>query len=85
MPAVLFADISGSTMLYETLGDAAAKTLVDECLDIMRSVTVRRGGRVIKTIGDELMCVFHAADRGSLAATDKQLAVSTWPAASGVS
>lgn len=85
LPAVLFADISGSTMLYETLGDAAAKTLVDECLDIMRSVTVRRGGRVIKTIGDELMCVFPDADRGALAATDMQLAVSTLPAASGVS
>jgi class 3 adenylate cyclase len=84
LPAVLFADISGSTMLYDKLGDTAAKMLVDECLDIMRSVTLRRGGRVIKTIGDELMCVFPDADRGSLAATDMQLAVSTLPAASGV-
>ncbi|MCC7081006.1 MAG: adenylate/guanylate cyclase domain-containing protein [Burkholderiales bacterium] len=84
-PAVLFADISGSTMLYEKLGDAAAKTLVDECLEIMRSVTVRRGGRVIKTIGDELMCVFPDADRASLAATDMQLAVSSLPPTSGVS
>jgi class 3 adenylate cyclase len=85
LPAVLFADISGSTMLYERLGDAAAKMLVDECLDMMRSVTALRGGRVIKTIGDELMCVFPDADRGSLAATDMQLAVCALPAASGVS
>jgi class 3 adenylate cyclase len=84
LPAVLFADMAGSTMLYEKLGDALAKTLVDECLDQMRAVTLRRGGRVVKTIGDELMCVFPDADRASLAAIDMQLAIATLPAASGV-
>src|SRR5690606_17034150 len=84
MPAVLFADMAGSTMLYEKLGDALAKTLVDECLDHMRTVTQRRGGRVIKTIGDELMCVFPDPDRASLAATDMQLAISALPPAPGV-
>ena len=82
--SVLFADISGSTKLYDTLGDASAKRMIDECLARMRAITARHGGRVIKTIGDELMCVFPDADRGHLAATDMQLEIDALPAQSGV-
>ena len=35
--AVLFADVSGSTKLYEALGDAEAKVLIDEALMACRS------------------------------------------------
>lgn len=83
-PAVLFADLSGSTSIYETLGDAAAKAMIDECLTVMRAATVRHGGRVIKTIGDELMCVFPDADRGSMAAAEMQSSVAALPEVSGV-
>ena len=79
-PAVLFADLAGSTSIYESLGDAAAKAMIDECLTLMRAATARHGGRVIKTIGDELMCVFPDADRGSMAAVDMQTAVADLPA-----
>jgi len=82
--AVLFADIAGSTKLYDTLGDAQAKTLIDECLGIMRGVVARYAGRVIKTIGDEVMCVLPDADSGHLAATDMQLKVASLPAVSNV-
>jgi len=82
--AVLFADIAGSTKLYDTLGDAQAKTLIDECLGIMRGVVARYAGRVIKTIGDEVMCVLPDADSGHLAATDMQLKVAALPAVSNV-
>jgi adenylate cyclase len=75
--SVLFADISGSTRLYDTLGDARAKMLVDECIDHMRSIVTRYKGRVIKTIGDEVMCVLPDADSGCLAATDMQLKISS--------
>jgi adenylate cyclase len=84
LPAVVFADLAGSTKLYETLGDTLAKMVVDECLDAMRAVTARHAGRVIKTIGDELMCVFPDADRGSLAASEMQLAVAALPPVPGV-
>jgi class 3 adenylate cyclase len=77
--AVLFADIAGSTKLYDTLGDAQAKTLIDECLGIMRVVVARYAGRVIKTIGDEVMCVLPDADSGHLAAADMQLKVAALP------
>jgi len=82
--AVLFADISGSTTLYETLGDALAKRLIDECLRDMRAATERHGGRVVKTIGDELMCVFPDADRVAFAASEMQQAVMDLPTVSGV-
>jgi len=83
-PAVLFADISGSTSLYETLGDTNAKAMIDECLLVMRAATARYGGRVVKTIGDELMCVFPDADRGSMAASEMQQAVAALPKVSDV-
>jgi adenylate cyclase len=82
--AILFADIAGSTRLYETLGDAQAKALIDECLDTMRTVIERHAGRVIKTIGDEIMCTFPDADRGHLAAIDMQLKVAGLPIVSGL-
>ncbi|MCC6534940.1 MAG: adenylate/guanylate cyclase domain-containing protein [Burkholderiales bacterium] len=82
--AVLFADIAGSTTLYETLGDSHAKSLVDECLHALRTITARHGGRVVKTIGDELMCVFPDADRVTLAACEMQQAVSALPVVSNV-
>ena len=82
--AVLFADIAGSTKLYETLGDAQAKAGIDECLQVMRIATARQAGRVIKTIGDEIMCIFPDADRSHLAAADMQLKIGELPVLSGV-
>jgi hypothetical protein len=81
---VLFADIAGSTRLYDTLGDTQAKVLVDECIGIMRDIVGRYAGRVIKTIGDEVMCVLPDADSGHLAATDMQLKIAALPAISNV-
>ena len=82
--AVLFADIAGSTKLYDTLGDKAAKHMIDECIALMRAITGQYGGRVIKTIGDEVMCVLPDADSGCLAAMDMQLKISALPTVSGV-
>lgn len=83
MLAVLFADVAGSTRMYDTLGDSQAKKLVDECIALMRAVVGQYGGRVIKTIGDEVMCVLPDADSACLAATDMQLKVLALPAVSG--
>src|SRR2546427_5793917 len=49
---VLFADVSGSTKLYETAGDAAALTAIGRCIERMRKAAESTGGRVVKTIGD---------------------------------
>src|SRR5665213_906796 len=69
---ILFADISGSTRLFETRGDEIARRLIANVLIALAEVAVRHGGRVIKTIGDEIMCTFPGALQGLLAATDMQ-------------
>lgn len=56
--AILFADISGSTALYEKLGDVAAQSQISMRLDKIASVVKSHSGTVIKSIGDELMCCF---------------------------
>ncbi|HZI82422.1 MAG TPA: adenylate/guanylate cyclase domain-containing protein, partial [Casimicrobiaceae bacterium] len=74
--AVLFADISGSAKLYETLGDAEALATVERCIAIIRKACTDSGGTVVKTIGDEVMAVFPSADGAARAATDMQAHVS---------
>lgn len=72
---VLFADISGSTSLYEQLGDIAARRAVADCLTLMTREIVNHGGEVIKTIGDELMCSFDTPTAAARAATETQNAL----------
>jgi class 3 adenylate cyclase len=70
--AILFADVSGSTKLYEALGDARARHLVSRCIQLMTESTEKHGGSLIKTIGDEVMCRFPSADQAAAAALDMQ-------------
>jgi adenylate cyclase len=81
---VLFADVVGSTKLYDTLGDTTAKQMIDECLMVLQGVVQQYAGRVIKTIGDEIMCVLPSADSGCLAATDMHHKIMALPPVSGV-
>jgi class 3 adenylate cyclase len=60
--AILFADIAKSTNLYETLGDKIAQKIIGSCLSLFSDVTAKHHGKVIKTIGDEIMCTFPTAD-----------------------
>jgi len=78
--AVLFADVSGSTRLYETLGDERALAAVGRCLGLAKSACDGYGGRVIKTIGDEVMATFPGADGAALAAADLQARIAVEPA-----
>jgi len=73
--AIVFADISGSTRLYETLGDAIARELVSQCLDLMTEQVNRHNGAVIKTIGDEIMATFATAEQAVEACMTMQEAV----------
>ena len=68
--AVLFADIAGSTRLYETAGDAVALVLIGRCLDLIRDVCNEHDGRVVKTIGDEVMALFPGAGSAGYAASE---------------
>lgn len=70
---VLFADVSGSTQLYEIVGDAAAHSAIDLCLKLFCALTEQHGGRVIKKIGDEVMAIFPESCHAGKAAVDIQL------------
>jgi adenylate cyclase len=69
---ILFADVSGSTKLFESRGDLEARRLVSAMLNALAEVSGRHGGRVIKTIGDEIMCTFPGPMQGLLGAVDMQ-------------
>jgi class 3 adenylate cyclase len=60
--AVLFVDLSGSTQLYETIGDERALAMVDRLLSMIARVCVDCSGRVVKNTGDGAMCMFETAD-----------------------
>jgi len=68
--AILFADICGSTSLYETVGDGTAHQLVDRCLTRLGGIVRSRGGTVIKTIGDSVLAVFPDVGETFRAAED---------------
>jgi class 3 adenylate cyclase len=70
--AVLFADVAGSTRLYETLGDERALATVGRSVAAMGDACRAQGGRVVKTIGDEVMAVFATADAAAQAAIAMQ-------------
>lgn len=74
--AILFADVVGSTQLYEKFGDTRASATVAECLDIMKEATGHFDGTVIKTIGDEIMATFPTVDQAMAAATQMQMRIS---------
>ncbi len=73
--AILFADISGSTALYEKLGNELALRLVTRTLDLLIQEMNKHHGTLIKTIGDEIMCTFPDATTAAVAAQAMQLAL----------
>ena len=82
--AILFADVSGSTALYEKLGDKPAARAIEACLDELRAVVAKWEGKVVKTIGDELMVVFGRPEAACAAAREMQHRVSALPPIGGV-
>ncbi len=79
---VLFADIAGSTRLYEQHGDELARDSVSQCVDLLTEVAMRFDGRLVKTIGDEIMCRFSEPVGAVLASNEMQFAVRREGAAS---
>ena len=49
---IMFADVAGSTQLFEVLGDDIARTTIAETLELLTNVVNSHNGTVIKTIGD---------------------------------
>ena len=60
--AVLIADVTGSTPLYESVGDAEAVRRVGRCVDVMRDIVEANGGVFVAAKGDDVLATFEVAE-----------------------
>ena len=56
---IFFADVAGSTQLYENLGDRIAHECVVESLNSASRLIKEHNGVVVEVIGDEIMAYFE--------------------------
>ena len=70
--AIMFADVAGSTKLYEKFGDEVARAKVASAIQIMTRIVEKKKGKVVKTIGDEVMCTFDKASDAVIAGWEIQ-------------
>jgi len=84
LATVLFADVSGSTKLYEAAGDVIALETINRIIAEMRRCTEAAGGRVVKTIGDEVMALFSTPEAAASAASQIQMQTDIMPGVAGM-
>lgn len=65
---VMFADVAGSSAMYENMGDDLARERISKALNALISITRRHGGILVKTIGDEILVYFTDIDMALIAA-----------------
>jgi class 3 adenylate cyclase len=65
--ALLFSDLTGSTALYEKVGDAKAFAIVEDHFRIAEAEIARHGGAIVKTMGDAVMASFATLDEAARA------------------
>lgn len=83
LSAVLIAEIVGSITLYEMLGETKAKRLIVETLASLAVIAQNHEGRVIKTNGDEIVCLFPSPDNSLHASISMQKTIDALPMISG--
>ncbi len=66
--AILFADIGGSTSLYQRAGDSQAHQLITDSLTNMRNAVETAGGELLRTVGDAVLARFEDCDTACAAA-----------------
>ncbi len=69
---ILFADIGGSTALYEQVGDLEAHRRVAESLALMKDIVIEHHGALLRTVGDSSLASFRSCDDAFCAARDIQ-------------
>ena len=70
MLTVVFTDLEGFTAFTDTHGDAAAVGLIEEHRRLARPVVRQWSGKILKTLGDGLLCTFPDAEAGVHAALE---------------
>ena len=69
---VVFADLMGSTGVFETIGNALASRVVTQLTQWIGDIVVAHRGRVVKTLGDGVLAVFPSAPDAISAVVDIQ-------------
>lgn len=80
---VMFADVSGSSALFERLGNKEAMHAIQRCLKRMNRSIEGYQGKTLQIIGDELLARFDSAEDACQAAVDMQRRIASLPPASG--
>jgi class 3 adenylate cyclase len=70
LPAICFLDISGYTRLTQEWGDDRAANLASTVERLVQRISVQRGGKTIKWLGDGVMFYFDEPGDGVLAALE---------------
>jgi adenylate cyclase len=76
---ILFADVTGSTRIYELLGDQRGLAVINSCIGAALDATQTEGGAAVRTIGDELMAVFPTPSSALSAALAMQRRMEVLP------
>jgi adenylate cyclase len=74
---VLFAGVTGSAELYAAAGEVPAVDAIARCLQTFQEAVRASGGRVVKTMSEQLMALFPTAIAAADAAARIQGAVET--------
>ena len=80
---VVFADLTGSTGVFESLGNAKATQAITRLTQWMGKVCMANHGRVVKSLGDGVLMVFadnaHAVDAVAQMQLIHTERIKTWP------
>ena len=77
--SILFADIAGSSKIYELIGDDQARRLIMDLLSDLSDAARKYNGDFLRTYGDEMMCAFRSADDAVEAAASMHQIVEARP------
>ena len=81
---VVFADLTGSTRVFEAIGNARATETVTRLIQWIGGVCETHGGRVVKSLGDGVFAVFTDGSAATSAVLELQRnhhkRLQTWPA-----
>lgn len=80
---VVFADLTSSTGVFETLGNAKATQAITRLTDWLGKVCVAKGGKVVKNLGDGVLMVFaHSTEAVDAVAEMQRMhteRIKAWP------
>ena len=83
-PTVVFADLTGSTRVFEAMGNARATETVTRLIQWIGGVCEAHGGRVVKSLGDGVFAIFPNGINATKAVLElqrnHQKRLQTWPA-----